>query len=101
VSQHLSRTDAEALARIAEALSSPARVQLAAMLLDRGPARPVVLERWLRESGTPLAQPTVAYHLKWLVDAGLAGKRSTARAASYWLTEQGRLVVASMLGGGR
>jgi len=100
VSQHLSRADAEALARIAEALSSPARVQLAVMLVN-GAARPVDLRVWLRQSGTTLSQPAVSHHLKWLVDAGLAGKRSTTWEASYWLTEQGRLVVASMLGGGR
>jgi ArsR family transcriptional regulator len=93
----LSRTDANALAVVAKALSSPARLQLVSLLLD-GPSHPYELQDDLRRAGNHLSQSTVSHHLGKLVDAGLASNEKDGRLSMYELSDAGQIAVARFLG---
>jgi ArsR family transcriptional regulator len=63
----ITSVEARAAANIFKALSDPNRVLILNRLLERGEAV-CVCEL---NAGLPLSQPTVSFHLKKLVDAGL------------------------------
>ena len=64
-----------------KALGDPHRLAVVDLLVRVGePVCVVDIERHL-----PLAQSTVSYHLKWLVDAGVLARERRGRWMYYWV----------------
>ncbi|GBD06862.1 Transcriptional repressor SdpR [bacterium HR21] len=72
------------IARVARALSEPARVRLLRELARRGSMLCSEVQQFLG-----LAQPTVSHHIKVLLDAGLLCSQREGRYLRIWLNGEG------------
>ena len=84
---------AEAAAARAKALADPSRLRVA-MALAAGGELCVCDLAWV--SG--FAQNLVSHHVRLLRAAGLAGSRRDGKLVMYQLTEDGRMLLGSVLG---
>ena len=93
----LSADQAEATARVFRALADPARVKIVNLLATS--SDPVCVCEFTGPLG--LSQPTVSYHLKKLMDAGLLEREQRGTWAYYSLNREtlGRLAGAIDLQG--
>lgn len=94
VTGSLARGDAERLARLLQVVSDPTRLQL--LSLVRASPRG---EACVGDLTAPLGltQPTVSYHLKVLVDAGLLQREKRGLWAWYSLVPDGLRALAEVL----
>jgi ArsR family transcriptional regulator, arsenate/arsenite/antimonite-responsive transcriptional repressor len=94
VTGSLSRTDAERLARLLQVVSEPTRLQLLSMIRanPRG-------EACVTDLAAPLGltQPTVSYHLKVLVQAGLLRREKRGLWAWYSLVPEALEALAGVI----
>ncbi len=90
----LDATAADDLAAGFKALGDPHRVAVVDLLVRAGePVCVVDIERHL-----PLAQSTVSYHLKFLVDAGVLDRERRGRWMYYWVRPERLDELRSALG---
>ncbi|WP_405009829.1 ArsR/SmtB family transcription factor [Kitasatospora sp. NBC_01539] len=92
----LSRERAEDLARSLKGIADPTRLQILSVLLAAPDGEACVCDL------TPLlgvAQPTVSYHLKILVDGGLVSRRKRGTWAWYAVRPERRAVLDSLIWG--
>ncbi|WP_206739309.1 metalloregulator ArsR/SmtB family transcription factor [Streptomyces sp. L2] len=93
----LPRERAEALARNLKCVVDPTRLQILSVLLMAPDGEACVCDL------TPLlglAQPTVSYHMKLLVKAGLVSRRKRGTWAWYAVTPQRRATLHALIWGG-
>lgn len=86
--------DAERLARVFKALGDPTRVRLLSMIAVHPGAEACVCD--LTEP-VGLSQPTVSYHMKQLVDAGLVTRDQRGKWAYYALAPHTLAMLSSVL----
>jgi ArsR family transcriptional regulator, arsenate/arsenite/antimonite-responsive transcriptional repressor len=89
----MSRTDAEATAAVFKALADPGRVRVLNLLAASGEPVCVCHLTALLE----LSQPTVSFHMKKLLDAGLLDREQRGVWAYYSLRDDARRRLASIL----
>ncbi len=92
----LPRERAEALARNLKGIADPTRLQILSVLLAAPEGEACVCDL------TPLlelAQPTVSYHMKILVDAGLVSRRKRGTWAWYAVRHERRAVLDALICG--
>lgn len=92
----LPRERAEALARNVKGIADPTRLQILSVLLAAPDGEACVCDM------TPLlelAQPTVSYHMKILVDAGLVSRRKRGTWAWYAIRPEHRAVLDALIWG--
>ncbi len=94
VTGSLSRHDAERLAALLHVVSDPTRLQLLS-LVKASPAGEACVADLTAPLG--LTQPTVSYHLKVLVDAGLLTREKRGLWAWYALVPDGLAALAEVL----
>ena len=94
VTGSLSRHDAERLAAILQVVSDPTRLQLLS-LVKASPTGEACVADLTAPLG--LTQPTVSYHLKVLVDAGLLTREKRGLWAWYSLVPEGLAALAEVL----
>jgi ArsR family transcriptional regulator, arsenate/arsenite/antimonite-responsive transcriptional repressor len=80
----LTDEEAEATARLFKALGDPARVRILNLLLSTD--QPVCVCDLIPATG--LAQPTVSFHLKKLLEAGLLGREERGTWAYYSIDDE-------------
>jgi len=91
--QGMSKRDAEATASVFKALADPARVRVLNVLAASGEPVCVCHLTDLLE----LSQPTVSFHMKKLVDAGLLEREQRGVWAYYSLREDARRRLSGIL----
>lgn len=89
----MSRLDAEATAAVFKALADPARVRVLNLLTASGEPVCVCHLTDLLE----LSQPTVSFHMKKLVDAGLLSREQRGVWAYYSLRDDARRRLSAIL----
>lgn len=92
----LPRERAEVLARTLKGLSDPTRLQILSILLAAPDGEACVCDL------TPLlglAQPTISYHMKILVDAGMVSRRKRGTWAWYAVVPEHRAVLDTLIWG--
>jgi ArsR family transcriptional regulator len=89
----MSRVDAEATAAVFKALADPARVRVLNLLAASGDPVCVCHLTDLLE----LSQPTVSFHMKKLVDAGLLHREQRGVWAYYSLRDDARRRLGAIL----
>ncbi|MFI8767388.1 ArsR/SmtB family transcription factor [Streptomyces sp. NPDC053792] len=92
----LSRERAEALARNLKGIADPTRLQILSVLLAAPEGEACVCDL------TPLlelAQPTVSYHMRILVDAGLVSRRKRGTWVWYSVVPERRAVLGALIWG--
>ena len=89
----MSKFDAEATAAVFKALADPARVRVLNLLAASGEPVCVCHLTDLLE----LSQPTVSFHMKKLVDAGLLDREQCGVWAYYSLRDDARRRLSSIL----
>jgi ArsR family transcriptional regulator len=77
------RAAAEDLADRLKTLSDASRLQLLDMICTFPGTTAAVLRRKLAEGGTELGQPTIAHHLRVLLEAGLVERERVGRFVRY------------------
>lgn len=90
----LAAEDAKRLARMFKALGDPARVRLLSMIAAQAGAEACVCD--LTEP-VGLSQPTVSYHMKQLVDAGLVTREQRGRWAYYAIVPETLAMLSGVL----
>ena len=93
LSSELEDADAEALEGLFSALADRHRVKILNMLMRQGCDAICVCDL---EPALGLSQPTVSYHLKKLVDAGLLDREKRGTYAYYSLREGARRQLRSV-----
>ncbi len=76
-------TDPEHMARIARALSHPARIRILQLLAEQNECKGAEVF-----SGLPLAQSTISEHLRVLREAGLVSSHPVGTAMTYCLVPE-------------
>jgi ArsR family transcriptional regulator len=89
----MSKLDAEATASVFKALADPARVRVLNLLAASGEPVCVCHLPDLLE----LSQPTVSFHMKKLVDAGLLHREQRGVWAYYGLRDDARVRLSAIL----
>ncbi|MFD0367763.1 ArsR/SmtB family transcription factor [Streptomyces sp. NPDC059071] len=92
----LPRERAEALARNLKGIADPTRLQILSVLLAAPEGEACVCDL------TPLlelAQPTISYHMKILLDAGLVIRRKRGTWVWYSVTPERRAVLDALIWG--
>lgn len=86
--------DAERLARMFKALGDPTRVRLLSMIAARSGTEACVCDL---TDPVGLSQPTVSYHMKQLVDAGLVTRDQRGKWAYYALAPETLAMLSGVL----
>lgn len=94
VTGSLSRSDAERLAAVLHVVSDPTRLQLLS-LVKASPSGEACVGDLTAPLG--LTQPTVSYHLKVLVEAGLLTREKRGLWVWYSLVPEGLKALAAVL----
>lgn len=89
----MSKQDAEATAAVFKALADPARVRILNQIASSG--EPVCVCNLTDPLG--ISQPTVSFHMKKLVDAGLLDREQRGVWAYYSLREDARERLSAIL----
>jgi len=90
----VSDESAETLARMFKALGDPSRVKLLSMIAAEPEGEACICDM---TEPVGLSQPTVSYHMKLLVGAGLATREQRGKWAYYRVVPSGLRALASAL----